>query len=77
MEEKTAEFPIKILYESRLLSVDDYKTLLYGESEEREEQKYKNSNDTTLEEMKNTIYKTLPCEVNRNNFINNMPWGNI
>ena len=71
IEEKLPFAPIKILYESKLLQVDDYEKLIFGIEEKDvkvKEGHYK------AEEM---IYKTMPTDLGRNNMLNNYPWGKI
>jgi serine/threonine protein kinase len=75
--EKLPEKPIKIQYDRKLLTIDDYKSLLYGDLEEKDVVVDVRARGTEEAGMESNIYKTVPNHVGRNNFMHNYPWGNL
>lgn len=64
MDEKIPTSPIKILYETTLLTVDDYQKLIYGEVDPKDLKIAENQINN--EEL---IYKTMPNHLSRNSII--------
>lgn len=64
IDEKIPTSPIKILYETNLLSVDDYQKLLYGDVDPKD---FKITEVPVQNEE--IIYKTMPNHLSRNSII--------